>query len=454
MKHLLRLSLLCLIVLVAGFGCKGLSEADRAAIKPVTITYWTVFDNVDQLREFAKAYKEIRPYVTVNIQRVRHNEFDSRLVNALADDVAPDIVSIQNTALRQYGSRLMPMPASVTVANITIKGKYAKEPVVTIETNTMPTPRGVQNNLVTAVGEDVIIDGRLYGLPLAVDTLSLYYNKDLLDQAGIPVAPQTWTDFFDAVKQVTKFDDEGNILQSAVALGTSKNIPNAFDILSMLMLQNNVVLTSGSQVTFADGINRSENHPTLQALRFYTDFAQPTKEVYTWNNKQGDALDAFVRGESAFYFGFAYDKDRIRARAPQMNLEVLPAPQLNASRPENIANYWVQTVIKKTKHPDEAWDFIRFITNLENVKTYVDKTGQVSPYRVHIAEQQKDEIIGPFAAQALFAKNWYRGKSIAATRKAFTDMIDQYVQPYDGPEKARRDQNIVINASRIVQQTF
>lgn len=455
MKHLKFFFIISLLLLVTGLGCKGLSEQEKNAIRPVTLTYWTVFDNVDQLREFAKQYKQIRPYVTIDIQRVRYDEFENRFVNALADDVAPDIVSIQNTSLQKYSPRLMPMPASVQVANITIKGKYSQETVVTLENNPMPNPRWIRSQLAGVVGDDVIINDRVIGLPLAVDTLALYYNKDLLDRSGVPVAPQTWTDFFDAVKQSTSFDEDGNILQSGVALGTGRTVDNAFDILSMLMLQNGVRMSVGNQVLFSEGLQQAvDNHPTLQALRFYTDFAEPTKEVYSWNNELGDALSSFVRGKSVFFLGFAYDKDRIRAQAPQMNLEVIPIPQLNPGQPTNIANYWVQTVVRKTQNPNEAWDFIRFITNEENIKTYVGTTGQVSPYRSQIAEQQQDELLGPFANQALFAKNWYTGRNIDVTRRAFEDMIEQYLVPFSGQNRAKRDAEIVINAARIVQQTM
>ena len=447
---------IALVLLVAGLGCKGLNQEEQQAIKPITIDYWTIFNDVDMLKAFAAEYKQIRPYVNVRIRQVRHSEFDDLFVNALADDVEPDIISVHNQAIGKYKKRLDDMPSAVTVANVQVKGRYAKEVIVTPEKNRMPSVNTIKANYVTAVAEDTIIDGNKYGLPLAIDTLAIYYNKDLLDQAGIPLPPESWEEFLDVVQETTKFSTSGNIVQSGVAMGTSKNIPRSFDILSTLMMQNGVTMTSNGKATFSDNFKGlGENHPSLQSLRFYTDFARPTKEVYSWNDKQKNALTEFVRGKSVFYFGFAYDRAEILRRAPQMNLEAIPVPQLNPARPVNVANYWVEAVTKKSKHQQVAWDFIRFMSSPNNIKRYTDATGQPTPLRAQIQEQKNNPALAAFASQALHATNWYAGSNIDVAKDAFATMIKEYNQPYgEGINPLERDVNIVINAAKRVQQTL
>ncbi|MFA4831105.1 MAG: extracellular solute-binding protein [Patescibacteria group bacterium] len=443
-------------LLTAGFGCKGLTSEQQAAVKPITLNYWTVFNDVLTLNEFAAEYKKIRPYVTVNVRQVRQGEFDNLFVNALADDVGPDIASIHIYDLGKYQNRLAVMPPAVTVANIYVKGEYVKETIVEQSIEAMPSLSNIQRDFVSAVQGDIIMDGGVYGLPLAFDTLAIYYNRDLLDKAGIPEPPATWDEFLDAVKKTTKFNKDGDIIQSGVAMGVGNNISNAFDILSLLMLQNRVTMAQGKTITFAAGLNRgAANHPTLQALRFYTDFAQPTKDVYSWNEDLDDALTEFLLGKSVFYLGFAYDRARIRSRAPWMNLEVISAPQLNESAPVNVANYWVESVVKKSENQNEAWDFIRFITTDNNIKRYTDRTGQPSPLRSQIADQAESPILGPFASQALTAQNWYHGKDIASAKKAFADLAHAHLQPYGANENPlERDARLVDWAAQVIQQTM
>lgn len=446
-------------LLTGGIGCRGLSQEEKTAVQPITLNYWTVFDNVNELKKLADEYKKIRPYIRINIRQLRYEEFDKIFVNALADDVAPDIVSIHTRWLGQHVSRLSPMPETVTVATISTVGTIQPKTVVSFETNRMPSLNVLRQNYLGTVADDAVVGGDIYGLPLTVDSLALIYNKDLLDAAGVAVPPATWTDFLEAVKKATKYDKKGTITQSGVALGTGNNVDNAFDVLSLLMMQNGVTMSRGNRVSFADGFDRGNaaTHPTLEALRFYTDFARPTKEVYSWNENFANALDEFARGRVVFYIGFGYDYARIHARAPQLNLALAPIPQLNPTSPTNVANYWLQSVVKKSKYQNESWDFIRFISAPGAIKNYSVAVGQPSPLRAHVADQLEDPVIGPFATQVLNAKNWYHGKDIDAADEAMKSLIARYLAPLSDEEtrnQTERDKNLIINTAAVIQQTF
>ena len=52
------------------------------------------------------------------------------------------------------------------------------------------------------------MDGKLYGLPNGTQTMVMYYNKKMFDDAGIayPKDGWTWDEFSDAAKKLTKAD--------------------------------------------------------------------------------------------------------------------------------------------------------------------------------------------------------------------------------------------------------
>ncbi len=455
-KSSILFTAILVVLLTTGFGCRGLSEDEQAAIQPVLLNYWTVYNDLPTLQKFAQEYKAIRPYVTINIRQVRSGEFNTLFLNALADDVAPDIISIHTRWLRAYQSRLSLMPKTVEVASVTVKGTYQPETIVTKETFEMQGVSGVKKYFLPTVADDVIIGSNVYGLPLALDTMVLYYNKDLLDKSGIPEPPKTWGDFLTAVKQTTKFNKQGDIIQSGTALGTGVNIDHAPDVMALLLKQNGVSVTDKGAVTFSAGVNANNaEHPTIQALRFYTDFSRFTKEAYSWNAKMENAFDAFTRGKVVFYFGFAFDYLRIKAKAPQMNIDILPVPQLNEAEPVNVANYWMESVVKKSKNQNEAWDFIRFITTQEKIKAYTDTTKQPSPLRAHVEEQKKDEFFAPFVAGILNADNWYGGRNVTVAEEALRDMAEKLVEPYvENKDPLSRDITIIQQAASVIQQTM
>lgn len=456
MKKLTIFLLIPLFFATSGFGCKGLSQEQVAAVKPIKLEYWTVYNDVEQLKKMAEEYKAIRPYVSINIRQVQYEEFDRLFTNALADDVAPDIVSMHIHWLRKNLNRLSPAPATVNMARVFKKGNYSDETEVVIDTIPLPTAKTVKDNYVKTVYEDVVVEGSVYGFPLAMDALAVFYNRNLLDLAGVPEAPKNWDEFVEAIKKTTKFNASGDIVQSGTALGTGTNIDASFDIISMFMVQSGVTMGQGGMVSFADGLEQApnRNHPTFKALDFYTDFARPTKEVYSWNEKKDNALDEFVRGKLAFYFGYSYNYPTIKSRAPQMDMQVLPMFQLNPDNPHNIANYWVESVVGKSKHQNEAWDFVRFISSPENVKKYTDTVFRPSPIRSQIAEQQKDENMEPFATQALFAENWYRGRNVDNVKDAFEELVSGLLEPYGEIDALKRDKQLIINTAARVQQTM
>ena len=225
------------MLLGLGFGCKGVSKEEQALIQPVELNYWTVFGDTQELRSLAQQFQQIRPHVRVNIRKVRYDEFDSLFVNALADDVGPDIVSMHTRWLRKYLNKLDPMPPAVTASRMYVKGTYFKETIVETNQIPMPTARGVETAYVAAVADDAVLGKNIYGLPLSLDTLAIYYNKDLLDSAGIPEPPSTWDEFLNAVQNTTKFAPDGSITQAGTALGTGENVNHAADILALLMMQ-------------------------------------------------------------------------------------------------------------------------------------------------------------------------------------------------------------------------
>lgn len=449
------LAVLLLPLVLLGAGCGGTSTAEKLATTPVTLTVWRVFDDDSTLNSLMSAYQALHPNVSFEYRELRFDEYEDELLRAFAEGEGPDIFSVHNTWIGEYESLIEPLPDSLTIPYSETRGTIKKETVYTIQEEPTLSQRALKSNFVDVVVADVLrsyqptakseAEDRIFGLPLGMDSLALYYNKNLLNAAGIPEPPSTWTEFQDQVSQLTQLSTDDEVVQAGAAIGTSQNVERAFDILSILMMQNGTEMTdSRGRATFA----RETDAGFLggEAVRFYTDFANPLKAVYTWNENMPDSFDAFASGNTAFFFGYSYHYALIRAANSKLEFAVSPLPQIDGGKTVNYANYWVETVAKSTDAGDWAWDFVQFAASEERVTSYLEAANKPSALRSLISSQLEDEVLSIFAGQTLTADSWYQGTDASVAEEAFLDLIDAFLAG-DEQERALKDAQNMVNQS-------
>ena len=372
--------------------------------QPITLTFWGVFDTKDMIQPLIDAYnksdtattksqidtfKKKRANVTIEYVQKPIDGYEKALKDAFAAGAGPDIFQIHNTDVVRYQEFITPLPA----------GKTA-----------------LINEFFDVVEKDAVLNNQIYGLPLSVDSLALYYNKRLFQKAGITNPPRTWTDFNTAVQKLTQLDAAGKFIQSGAAIGGSTGTINrATDILSLLWLQqgtlvtdlnkNTLVLDQKSQNTAGVEVEK----PGLEGLNQYLKYAKPLEPVYTWNESQSYSFDEFAQEKVAMIFSYAYALPTIRGKNPKMQFGIVPAPQIADSRVNvTFANYWLNTPSKQGKNTDAAWDFITFATNAENDKLYSSLANKPVSRRGLVNAELNDADLGSFAQQNLYATSWYQ----------------------------------------------
>lgn len=448
------------VLLSTGLGCGG-GGATSSSLEDVELEFWTVFDNDDAYKEIITSYTTRHSNVSINFKKLRADEYEDELIRALAEGEGPDIFSVHNDAIEEYKDLMLPMPTSTTVTYMETQGTIRKETVIVSREQPTLTQKTLKSSFVDVVAGDVIRDyqpdpeieaeERVFGLPVSVDTLALFYNKDLTNAAGITTAPVTWDEVQEDVVALTQTDTAGNITQSGAAIGTSDNVERAPDLLAALMMQNGTDMTDArGRVAFhtiPDG-TPDNVFPGLDAVSFYTDFANPTKEVYTWNSDFPDSFEAFADGQTAFFFGYSYHVPLLRTAAPKLNFATAKLPQISGGREVNYANYWINSVSKDTEFVDWAWDFVQFMADEDNVTSYLEETGKPPALRSLINDALDDENVGSFAEQLLTAKSWYHGNDVAAMEDAMEGLIDAILVGPEDPE------NVIEQSARVIMQTY
>lgn len=425
------LGIFFLLFTLLGASC----QKQGIVLEQVNLEYWGTHDSEVAIIPIIEEYKKTRPNVNINYRKFEENDYENYLLNALAEDRGPDIFSIPNTSLQMYKSKISPLEKELTVGKIDENGVTYLKPEKTL------TLKKVKNDYLDVISETIIlpyesldengysknVEDRIFGMPLYMDTLVMYYNKDIFEKAGFTEAPKTWFAFVDVIKAITKKSEDGKILQSGAGIGTGNNVNYHFDLLSVMMMQSGAIMATQYGNIMFPSIPKGtdfDEPPAISALRFYTDFASVFKEGYTWNEKMPNSMTAFIQGKTAIYFGYVDDFDKIKEKAPKLNFSPAKMPQIQGNKIRNIGRFNLEVVSKKSKNQNYAWDFIKFATSFENLKGYLELTKKPTPFRVLIVEQQKDEKLSVFAEQLLSAESWYKGYNYSQASNSFAKMIE------------------------------
>jgi multiple sugar transport system substrate-binding protein len=418
-----------LLLILAGmfiFGGKNTTNTGQSGQK-VELIWWKTFEDQDNLTDLFNDYQKTHKNVTVTFVKKNPADYEKELVDAIASGRTPDIFTIHNDWLLKHIDKLSPMPEKLMTA------------------------RQYKDIFLDVASSDFVKDNKIYALPMSMDILALYYNKDIFSTAGISSPPKTWPELVIDVEKITVQSSPGEFLKSGIAMGSSSNVNRAVDILLLLMLQNGTKFYSDdmNNAVFDAQINSQGSSfvPGAKALEFYTQFANPAKKSYTWNTKSEFSIDAFTQGKLGMILSYSYLEPILKTRAPNLSWDVAAVPQVDEqSTKVNYANYWGEAVSKFSSKQAVAWDFLNFITKKENLAKYYAKHKLPAARKDMIDAQINDNDIGVFAENSLSAKSVPK-KDVAGFEGVFLKMIDDVVLRSFKPEEAIRNAALQINLS-------
>lgn len=436
-------AVLCFLVVtgVAATACSRKTPTTTQNGK-VPVRVWRTNQSKDAFASVIKSFEKDYPSADVTYREAKLDttyELDS--LKSMAARTGPDVWSIPNDWLGDHLTRIQPLPANYFFPRDN-KGKRATTGPSPVESIKELYPAGVVEYLVGTDTETV------YGLPTNVDTLKLYFNQSVVDAAlsefrevvgrrseeYTPVQqllsnpPATWQDLVEQSRYITKTN--GNeVIRSAIALGTADNIPTSQEIVQLLMMQNGANLISVDRLnatfhlrdTTASG---TEVRPGTLALEFFTSFAIPGMETYSWNPSMPDMIDAFGQGKVAMIIGFSDVEQQLKTKYPKTRFRIAPVPQKSATEaPVNLIRFSTDTVTKTAANTNAGFAFLSRSTSQAAAVTLAGQAQLYSPYLATLERRASD----PFVKQILTGKAVYK-KSRLQYDAAFRQMIVDVTQ--------------------------
>ncbi len=179
-----------------------------------------------------------------------------------------------------------------------------------------------------------VINNQVMALPIALDPLMMYYNKDIYTTNSILDISKTWDEFKENVSKISKRSGR-DITLSGTALGSYNNVVYAKEILLALIMQ--------TRKDFSGGILLKESDNTIleSSLLLYTLFSNSSLQnrYYSWNSTQEDSISSFLSSKTATIFAPYSDNEKFRIRNPNLNYRIAEIPYSDSSRSIYKATY-------------------------------------------------------------------------------------------------------------------
>ncbi len=347
------------------------------------------------------------------------SSYDTELLNAMAAGTGPDLFLVSQDELGEFDDKVLVVPYA-TMSQATYLASFIDE------------------------GQVFLTSQGTMALPFSIDPLVMYWNSDLFAASGQAQPPQFWDDLLTLAPELTALDNSQNVTKSAVALGTWANVTDAKPILSALFMQAGENLTQwgpSGQLTsvFGETPPGAAAAPAESALRFYTEFANPSKTTYSWNNSLPNSQDAFVGGQLAIYFGFASEYQGLLQRNPNLHISVALLPQLTGNATHlTYGNLEGLAISRTSANPQGAMAVALKLTTQEASGIVSSQTGLPSARRDVPLNTSANAAAQVFAQSALISRGWV-DPAPAQTDTLFETMIQSVLSGSEQPTQAVSD---------------
>ncbi len=369
-----------------------------------SVVIWGTFEESVIDNEIVRITDSDEHFQVVEYVQKDPRTFTEELTNAVAEDRGPDAVFISSENMLRERPKILPVP-------------YETYP-----------RRQFTDAYVDGASIFNLSDGT-YGFPIAVDPLVMYVNRDLLSSAGFAAAPRTWEEVLNqSAPRLTRLTQSRRVEQSALAFGEYMNVKNAKEILLMLMLQAGSPLVQVNDDTFLlafNGANAGASRPAGDAsLDFYTQFADPSRSVYSWNRSLPEDTQAFLGEDLALYFGFASEMDELREGNPNLNFDATRVPQgADSTVRRTYGRFYSLAVLRSSDNRDGAYLATVRLGEAPAVKGIAEAHNMVPTYRASVGAGHLDPFMQNAFDSALFARGWH-DPNPSASENVFQIMIE------------------------------
>jgi ABC-type glycerol-3-phosphate transport system substrate-binding protein len=378
------------------FGGKGIGK----------VVIWGTQDSEIMRSMLETLRAEDKSFENVSYIQKNPDTYNSELINAMAGGVAPDLFVLEDRDLHSFSDKILTIPYS-SVSQSNFLSSFIDE------------------------GQIFLTKAGALALPFTIDPM-------------VASPPKFWNEFLSLAPKITSRDINSNVRQSTIALGEWRNVAHAKEILATLFMQTGDFIV----VRNAEGVpvvvlgttpSSAVSNPAAEALRFYTEFANPSKTTYSWNRALPLSTNAFVSGDLAVYLGFASEYSSIASRNPNLRFSVATMPQIEGNATRITSGRITGLAIPLgSQNPSGALAIAQLLSG-KVASAYLSKHLGLPSVRRDVSIATEDNAAASvFLQSALISRTWI-DPSKPASDSIFQTMIESVVSGKSQPVGAVQD---------------
>jgi multiple sugar transport system substrate-binding protein len=308
----------------------------------VELTFWTHTHPpmIELNKKLIAEYEAKHPNVKISYEQIPNTEFGTKMLTALSNGSGPDIINMDDSALRgEYIPKELLAPIDPAA--------FGKASVEEIEAGYVP------GTLDGAKGTD----GQLYGVPSEFNATAFAINKKHFADAGLDPAspPATWDEVSEMGKKLVAEGHEGF------------NFVYLHSGWYSQQLQTLLNETGGSILT-DDGTKSALTEPqSVEALQIWNDLIRVDKvgNADTASREATVPFDDFASGKRSMTMIYPWAVSQLKADNPDLfkDIAVVPLPQVDPANPTGRWYAYYFAVNKASENQREAWKFIQYLAS-------------------------------------------------------------------------------------------
>ncbi|MGW1060376.1 ABC transporter substrate-binding protein [Micromonospora rubida] len=305
-------------------------------------------EDVAAYNKIFQIYEGANPGVTVEYVPYKNTEYDTILKTGLTDANGPDVAQ-----LRSYGL-LQPLVAATGLVPL-------DDQIKELEGFSKPVLDGAR-------GES---DGKVYGVPFALQTLHVIYNEKLLADNGIK-APTTWADMIAAFDKLKG----AGVIPLASTVTDTWMLPIQHEIFGATTYGGtdylNKMTTGGAKFTDGPWVK------SLETWKSTNKYWPPQSSGVSY----ADAQALFTSGRAAMFPGGIWELGVFEKANPDLKMGIFnvpPAP--GAAVDKTLVPGYVDGsfgVSAKSPKREAALDLVRWMASEEFGRAYSNELRQIS----------------------------------------------------------------------------